>query len=268
MVQAKVLLIEGKGAGPTSFRVPLEKKGHLVHVAHTGRGALERLATWPPDVLIVDGISLHSSGARICHVLHEHAPVIPLIVLRAQGGSQETGDADICLVEPFTPRKLLNRIERLMPARGGDLLRVGDLALNLAQKCITRNGRDKRLTPKQFKLLEAFMQRPGEVLSRRFLMRHVWQTDYLGDTRTLDVHIRWVRMIIEENPNEPFYLRTVRGIGYRFDSSIPFGSAHAASSNGANGSAQPAAAPLPLAQQSERPPVASSVAATAAPVPA
>lgn len=245
MVQAKVLLIEGKGAGPNSFRVPLEKKGHQIHVVHTGRSALERLATVPPDVIIVDGISLHSSGARICHLLHEHVPLIPIIVLRAAGESADVGDADVCLVAPFTSRKLLNRIERLMPARGGEILRVGDLALNLTQKRIICNGREKRLTPKQFKLLETFMRRPGEVLSRRFLMRHVWQTEYVGDTRTLDVHIRWVRQIIEENPDKPRYLQTVRGIGYCLNAvaaSAPAYTLH--SSNGASAIATPNAAVL------------------------
>jgi DNA-binding response OmpR family regulator len=266
MVQAKVLLIEGKGAGPASFRVPLEKKGHLIHVDPTGRSALQRLATWPPDVIVVDGISLQSSGARICHLLHEHAPIIPLIVLRAEGSSSERGDADVCLVAPFTPRKLLNRIERLMPARGGEILYVGDLALNLGQKCVTRNGREKRLTPKQFKLLEAFMKRPGEVLSRRFLMRHVWQTDYIGDTRTLDVHIRWVRQVIEEDPDNPRYLRTVRGIGYRFDGTVPV---HLASSNGhsANGAILKDVPPAPD-KQNDKSPVTPAVPVAPAPVPA
>jgi DNA-binding winged helix-turn-helix (wHTH) protein len=153
-----------------------------------------------------------------------------------------------------------------MPARGGEVLRVGDIALNLAQKCILRNGREKRLTPKQFKLLEAFMRRPGEVLSRRFLMRHVWQTDYIGDTRTLDVHIRWVRQIIEDDPDKPRYLRTVRGIGYRFDGSIPLAPAYSASSNGANGATPPDVPPLPD-RLAERPPVPLAVPAAATPVP-
>ncbi|MER3459365.1 MAG: hypothetical protein C4309_12710, partial [Chloroflexota bacterium] len=144
--------------------MPLEKKGHQVHVVHTGQSALERLATAPPDVIVVDGISLRSSGTRICHLLHEHVPTIPIIVLRAEGESTDAGDADVCLVAPFTSRKLLNRIERLMPARGGEILRMGDLALNLTQKRVICNGREKRLTPKLFKLLEAFMSRPGEVL--------------------------------------------------------------------------------------------------------
>lgn len=267
MVQAKVLLIEGKGAGPNSFRVSLEKKGHHVHVDHTGRSALERLGTAPPDVIVVDGISLHSSGTRICRLLHEHAPTIPIIVLRAEGASADRGDADICLIAPFTSRKLLNRIERLMPARGGEVLRVGDLALNLQQKCVLRNGREKRLTPKQFKLLETFMQRPGEVLSRRFLMRHVWQTDYVGDTRTLDVHIRWVRQIIEDDPDKPRYLRTVRGIGYRFDGSTPLAPVYLVSSNGAHDVAPTPDAPAIADRLAERSPAPVAVPA-AAPVPA
>ena len=97
-------------------------------------------------------------------------------------------------------------------------LRVGGLALDLDRRSVTpRDGEEKRLTPKECALLYAFMNRGGEVLTRRYLMKEVWETDYLGDTRTLDVHVRWLREKIEEEASEPIYLRTVRGVGYRFE---------------------------------------------------
>ena len=97
------------------------------------------------------------------------------------------------------------------------LLRVGDLTLNLESRHLTKGGLTYKLTPKECELLEVFMSNEGKVLTRRFLMKRVWETDYLGDTRTLDVHIRWLREKIEDDPSAPLYLRTVRGVGYRFE---------------------------------------------------
>jgi len=94
---------------------------------------------------------------------------------------------------------------------------VGDVALNLEQRCVVRGNRETHLTPKQAHLLEILMRHPGEILSRAFLMKQVWDTDYLGDTRTLDVHVHWVRNAIEQDPRSPVYLRTIRRIGYRFE---------------------------------------------------
>ncbi len=97
-------------------------------------------------------------------------------------------------------------------------LKSGDLTLDLEKRRASKKGRNPvRLTPKECALLTAFMRNGGEVLSREFLMKEVWDTDYLGDTRTLDVHICWLRRKIEKDPRRPIYLRTVRGVGYRFE---------------------------------------------------
>jgi len=96
------------------------------------------------------------------------------------------------------------------------MLRIEDWTLNLdSRQIVTDNGAQK-LTPMLCRLLEVFMRNPGKVLNRKFLMKEVWETDYLGDTRTLEVHICWLRKKIEEDPHRPRYLRTVRGVGYRF----------------------------------------------------
>ena len=89
-------------------------------------------------------------------------------------------------------------------------------SLNLDRRCVVRGDTVRRLTPRQARLLEVFMQHAGRTLTRKFLMETVWETDYMGDTRTLDVHVRWIRERIEDDPSSPRYLRTVRGIGYRF----------------------------------------------------
>jgi len=96
------------------------------------------------------------------------------------------------------------------------LLCVEGLTLDLEKNQVTKGGDVRKLTPKQCRLLEVFMNNPKKVLSRKFLMREGWETDYMGDTRTLDVHIRWLREKIEDDPSHPLYLQTVRGVGYRF----------------------------------------------------
>jgi DNA-binding response OmpR family regulator len=120
-------------------------------------------------------------------------------------------------VHPFTPRKLLNRVRRLLPGDDSFLIEVGPIRLNLAQRKVQSLGKEARLTPKQVKLLEVFLLNPGRLLSRKTLLRRVWQTDYLGDTRTLDVHMSWLRRAIEPDPRNPIFLKTIRGMGYRFD---------------------------------------------------
>jgi DNA-binding response OmpR family regulator len=118
---------------------------------------------------------------------------------------------------PISAKKLINRISRLLPAPEDDVLQVGDVVLNVTQRCVLQGNRESHLTPRQARLLEVLMRHPGEILTRAFLMKQVWDTDYLGDTRTLDVHVHWVRKAIEEDPSSPFHLRTVRQVGYRFE---------------------------------------------------
>jgi DNA-binding response OmpR family regulator len=116
---------------------------------------------------------------------------------------------------PFTTRRVVNRVIKLLENRQDYFLQVGDLGLNLQTRCVHRGGVITRLTPKQAALLQVLMEHAGQTLKRKFLMETVWNTDYMGDTRTLDVHVRWLREKIEDDPSQPRYLRTVRGIGYR-----------------------------------------------------
>jgi len=101
--------------------------------------------------------------------------------------------------------------------RGVQRVRAGDLTLDLAERCVIKKGVSTHLTFKECALLEILIRSNGEVLTRKKLMKEVWDTDYLGDTRTLDVHIRWLRKKIEDDPSQPVLIRTVRGVGYRFE---------------------------------------------------
>jgi two-component system phosphate regulon response regulator PhoB len=124
--------------------------------------------------------------------------------------------ADVVLVKPFTICKVVNRIKKLLAEPSAHILKVGDIQLNCRTRLVQRgDGLPKKLPPKQARLLETLMRHPGQVLTRRFLMRHVWHTNYMGDTRTLDVHVRWIREKIEPNPSAPIYLTTKRRVGYQ-----------------------------------------------------
>jgi DNA-binding response OmpR family regulator len=140
-----------------------------------------------------------------------------LLLLPEGDTAAAASQADIVLVKPFTIRKVINRIKKLIAEPSTHILQVGDVQLNCRTRFARRgNEPPQKLTPKQAKLLETLMRRAGQVLTRRFLMKQVWQTDYMGDTRTLDVHIRWVREKIEPDPSKPTYVTTKRRVGYRF----------------------------------------------------
>ncbi|KAA3661274.1 MAG: DNA-binding response regulator [Chloroflexi bacterium] len=145
---------------------------------------------------------------------------MPIIHIRTEGWPEEQeAEADVYLERPFTPRKLFNRIKALLPPDYGkeEIVRCGDLTYYRTKRSVEVVGKgESRLTPKLALLLEEFVRHPNEIITRRQLMQNVWQTDYVGDTRTLDVHIRWIRELIEQDPAYPRRLQTVRGRGYIF----------------------------------------------------
>jgi len=215
--EAQILLIEGRGGKSRSFGPELEKKGFQVTITTTGRQAKLILASFRPGVVVMDTSFSASSGALVCKMVRTVAPRVPLIYIGAAGKViSPSVRADTYLKHPFTIRKLVNRINQLLPSIDGPTLQAGTITFYIDKRSLLRNQREHRLTPKQAHLLETLMRRPGQVLSRRELMKRVWDTDFMDDTRTLDVHIRWVREAIETNPSKPRYITTVRGKGYRF----------------------------------------------------
>ncbi|MFB0536137.1 MAG: response regulator transcription factor [Anaerolineae bacterium] len=215
----KVLLIGKVASALSSLRPRLEGKGYIVSAVCSRKKALEQAGVDKPDLIILDATSPRLDGRRTCQALRQEVGEVPIILISKEGHDSGQTEADFHLTAPFTFRKLANRVKRAVQSseHSGETLQVGGLILNLDKRSVTRGGKKYQLTPKESNLLEAFMRNPGKVLSRKFLMKHVWETDYLGDTRTLDVHVRWIREKIEENPSSPVHLRTVRGVGYRFE---------------------------------------------------
>jgi DNA-binding response OmpR family regulator len=155
-----------------------------------------------------------------------HVPVIALVsdhslcALETEGVEYHVGAPDFA--ELVT--RVCGLLERPRPAKPKDSSKVivaGDFLFELEARSVIRAGKARKLTPKAAQLLHAFVTHSGETLTRRWLMKEVWDTDYTGDTRTLDVHVRWIRVAIEHDPGSPEYLRTVRGVGYRFDAPRP-----------------------------------------------
>jgi DNA-binding response OmpR family regulator len=217
-VKAKILWIEGKRAEGPSFVPSLRKKGYGVELVATGSAALDRIAELAPDMVVVNTASLRTSGKRICTSIRELANGLPiLLITNSDRPPGEDNCANVILTLPFTIRKLTNRMNRLLPGEGQKLVKAGPLSLDLERRQVRCQGREARLTPRLTRILEVLMRSPGIVLERKQLFQDVWNTEYTGDTRTLDVHVSWLRQAIEKNPRKPQFLKTIRGVGYRLD---------------------------------------------------
>ena len=214
-MRAKVLLIERVRNNSSSFAASLQRR-YDVCIAHSGKQAIPLARQEHPDVIVLDAISLRTSGDRIVTRLREQLGDVPIIHLRETPKSKRTSVADVVLSPKFTARKIVNRIERFVSIPAEDILNVGPFRLNLKQRKLNSPKGETTLTPKLARLMGMFLQNPGRTLARETLMRGVWKTAYMGDTRTLYVHVRWLRREIEPDPHKPQYIVTVRGVGYRF----------------------------------------------------
>jgi DNA-binding response OmpR family regulator len=218
MKDATIFVIEGKKAERPVFSAQLQKKGFSVFTAQNGSDALKRLDETAPDLVVVNAASLGSTGVRICQSLHEkQQEQLPIVLIVDEGKTVEKSAADIVLNLPFTVQKLVNRIKPLLPGDGANVVHVGPIRLDLDQRRVRSLGKNVRLTPRLATLLQILLQHRGEVIEREELFKKVWDTNYTGDTRTLDVHVSWLRRAIELDPDHPKFLHTVRGVGYRLD---------------------------------------------------
>jgi|SRR5450759_490898 DNA-binding response OmpR family regulator len=218
MNDAILLLIEGNHADHPSFTPALRKKGFVVELASSGTEALARLADgFTPELVVVNAATLRSSGKRICQSLRDKAAALPILVILDEDRGVEKINADAVLSLPFTAQKLVNRIRHLLPSDGKNSIHAGPIRLDLEKRMVRCSGKQARLTPRLVILLKLLMEHRGEVIERKALFSKVWETNYTDDTRTLDVHISWLRQAIEADPDSPQLLKTIRGVGYRLD---------------------------------------------------
>ncbi len=218
---ASILLYQSPDTKLEDLESALTKTGYAVaarlDVAELDPSLVPELG--PIDLAIIDA-TCGVDGAERCREFSKVWPQLPLILCVAENVRVDKECRGLTggnvLQFPFTCRKVINRVKKLMSCHVGNVIRIGELALNLETRCVYCRNTVHRLTPRQAKLLEVFIRHNGQTLTRKYLMEAVWETDYMGDTRTLDVHVRWIRERIEKDPGSPKYLRTVRGIGYRF----------------------------------------------------
>jgi DNA-binding response OmpR family regulator len=219
-MKAKILLIEGKRSDRPSFVAGLTRKGYQVESVANGSEALARLEPLTPDLIIINAASMRTSGKRICQSIRAHAQGAHIVLItEAQNVEMIEREelADVVLTLPFTLQKLMNRIRPLLPADKKDLLEIGGLQLDPTQRWVRVGTRQTSLTPRLVMLLKILMEQPGVVIEREQLFTKVWDTNYTEDTRTLDVHVSWLRRAIEEDPRNPQIIKTIRGVGYRLD---------------------------------------------------
>ena len=217
MTEATILIIEGRHAEIPSFATDLQKKGFDVETAKSGSDAVSRLDQIAPHLVVVNAASLRSSGVRICQSLRDNSDKLPVILIIDKDTNVSKDAADVVLNLPFTVQKLSNRIKPLLPGDGKNVVHVGPIRLDTERRRVRCLGKNTKLTPRLVSLLNILMDHHGEVVERENLFKQVWETDYTGDTRTLDVHISWLRRAIELDPLKPKFLKTIRGVGYRLD---------------------------------------------------
>jgi DNA-binding response OmpR family regulator len=213
----QVLLVEDNNLDQTtSLRPNLEANGYDVCLADTPDSAVQKaLAHWP-NLVIFHPVQGNLDLAEIQQAIHETDLNLPYIIIASKEQLQIPLSRDTILISPGKLHQLNQGIEKATIKQKDRFLRLPDLIIDCQQYKVLRGGKNYWLTPKEFKLLSLLIDNREQILKRKTIMQEVWETDYMGDTRTLDVHIRWLREKIEENPSQPRHLLTVRGVGYRF----------------------------------------------------
>jgi DNA-binding response OmpR family regulator len=227
----KILLVEDEETLIETLRYNFEREGYTILLATDGIQGLELARIECPDLIVLDIMLPRLDGFSACRILRQESNV-PIIMLTARQdevdriAGLELG-ADDYVSKPFSlgelfarVRAILRRTERQPAGSHRDVLEVGNIRLDARSRRAWRNEDELTLPQKEFDLLTCLMRNRGIALSRDLLLERVWGFDFLGDSRTVDVHIRWLREKIEPEPAQPRYIQTVRGVGYRFESPL------------------------------------------------
>ena len=225
---AKVLIVEDEQAIVDILEFNLMREGYEALTAMEGPEGLEKARSADPDLILLDVMLPGLTGFEICSQLRQEDFSMPIIMLTAKGEENDKvfgleAGADDYITKPFSMRELMARVKANIRRRGMDhgapasaQTTVGSLVMGESAYTVTKNGRPIDLTQKEFDLLRLLMAAPGKVFTREDLMKKVWNYDYFGDTRTVDVMTRRLREKIEDDPAAPTYILTKRGIGYYF----------------------------------------------------
>ena len=225
---ARVLVVEDEDSFSDALSYMLRKEGFEVSVAATGTSALTEFDRTGADIVLLDLMLPEMSGTEVCRQLRSRSHV-PIIMVTARDSEidkvvgLEIG-ADDYVTKPYSPRELVARIRAVLRRQAGDTteltpptLAAGPVRMDVERHVVTVSGDAVPLPLKEFELLEMLLRNAGRVLTRGQLIDRVWGADYVGDTKTLDVHVKRLRSKIEPEPSTPRHIVTVRGLGYKFE---------------------------------------------------
>lgn len=229
MVSPTVLVVEDEESFIEALQVGLRREGYRVEIARDGMQALEMFDIVKPDLVLLDVMLPKMSGIDVCRALRKKTTT-PIIMVTAKGSEIDTVvglevGADDYVTKPYRLRELTARMRAVLrrgtQEKGGELssgsLEVGDVGLDPDQHLVVVRGETVKLPLKEFELLHILLANAGRVLPRETLIDRVWGSDYVGDTKTLDVHIKRLRSKIEPDPANPVRIVTIRGLGYKYE---------------------------------------------------
>lgn len=234
----KILIVEDEPALQDTLAYNLERQGYIVDVAGDGLVGLEKARSGQPDLILLDVMLPGMDGFEVCRILRQEM-ITPILMLTARDDEidrvvgLEVG-ADDYLTKPFSMRELIARVKAMLrrvrllreektasPTPEDEklpaILKFDTLEIDQARREIRLDGQPVTMKPKEYELMLFLAQHRGQALSREFILERVWGWDFIGDSRTIDVHVRWLREKIEKNPADPERIQTIRGAGYRFE---------------------------------------------------
>ena len=227
MAEKKILIVDDEDHIRELLKFNLEKSGYNVYMANDGVEGLRLAREKQVDLILLDLMLPGMDGFEVCKEIRKDNIIsnVPIIMLTAKSEEidkilgLELG-ADDYMTKPFSVRELSARIKALLRRSSiqydNELLRFGNITLNLQTREVLKNGEKLDFTLKEFEVLKLLIQNKGKILTREILLDKIWGYEYVGETRTVDVHIRHIRKKIEEDDKNPIYIQTIRGVGYKF----------------------------------------------------
>ncbi|MEY2769526.1 MAG: hypothetical protein RL359_1162 [Actinomycetota bacterium] len=224
-----ILIVEDESSFSEALEYLLAKEGFQIHIAVNGKEALDKFENVSPDLVLLDLMIPEVSGIEVCRTIRAHSQV-PIIMITAKDSEVdkvvglELG-ADDYVTKPYSSRELLARINAVLrrqspsgtPQGSEEVMSLGALEMDFAKHTFKKDGVAIALPLREFELLEFLIRNAGRVLTRNQIIDRVWGSDYFGDTKTLDVHIKRLRAKIEADPANPTIIHTIRGLGYKLE---------------------------------------------------